>query len=430
MSDIVVIKSSETVRFPVTSEHPLAKHQQQFSISQLTNLNDLAIVRAKTRNIPGLSASQVETAVNGILASSNSSAILQLTFPDLTVEPGATMVCDGPITTISAGNVIVLGEILAYGSLNLSCTTLGSIAVPTISSIGPSSGSTLGGTEISIVGSGFEENIEIYFGSTPAARVVVDNDGLCSATAPPVANPGPVDVTVRAFGVFSSAATPADVFTYVYTPDIVGVTLSRYFLWTGESAVGTITLNEPASAAGMIVTLSVSGSAGVTVPGSVAVAAGAISATFSVTAPATAAAGAATIAATDPNGTTLGVDLEVYTGQIVVIVPGFELFPGDVAQGTILLRTPAPASGGVITLTVDAPKAVSIPATVPLPGGSTSATFAITALPVTGLFAGVTVTAHYAGNSSTSAGSFNVGPKPRIPPTPVPPPHRGGPNPA
>jgi hypothetical protein len=44
-NDTVTIKSGETVRFPVASDHPLAKYQQLKTVSELGSLHDLAVVR-------------------------------------------------------------------------------------------------------------------------------------------------------------------------------------------------------------------------------------------------------------------------------------------------------------------------------------------------------------------------------------------------
>jgi hypothetical protein len=89
MSDTVVIKSGEVVHFPVASDHPLAKYQQQLDVSQLANLHDLATVRTVTRTNPKLSTDQITAVVNGVLASSKIGSVLQLVFPNITIEEGA-----------------------------------------------------------------------------------------------------------------------------------------------------------------------------------------------------------------------------------------------------------------------------------------------------------------------------------------------------
>jgi hypothetical protein len=414
MSESVVIKSGEVVHFPVASDHPLAKYQQQVDTSK-RNIHDLAVVRKMISVHPKASTDQITKALDDILASSNGT-ILQLALPDITVQEGATMVCGGPVTAITAGNVTVLGEILAYGSLNLTCSTLSGVVIapPVISSISPSTGSTLGGTQVQIQGSGFDATmpVAVYFGGTPATnfRVIVGETGVCIATAPPAANTGPVNITMRTYGVYSSSTSSADVFTYVYIPGVASINVNSNVLWTGDSSSGTVTLNELAASEGATATLSDFHSN--TVPASVFINAGGTSATFPITVPADFAGGSLTISATGPDGTSRSALVEVFAGQIALSLNVPEPFvSGGTATGMIFVRTPAPASGALITLNANKPNAIGIPATVPLLGGSSSATFTLTALP--GPFTpDVTVSANYAGNSSTSA-AFAVNP-PRV----------------
>jgi hypothetical protein len=415
MSDVVVIKSGQVVHFPVTSGDPLARYQQQLGISQVSNLHDLGIVRSIIQADPRASTDQITTAVSSILASSNTSTILQLEFPDLTVEEGATLVFAGPITTLTAGNVIILGEVRVYGSLDISCSTIGGTARPVITSISPSTGSTLGGTRVTLQGSGFISGMQIYFGGTYAGQAFPDS---WTVDSPPMANVGPVDITASINGTLTSLTSAEDVFTYVYIPGVASIDVPGV-LWTGETADGTITLNEPASSGGTPVTLS-SGS-GLIVPAGIFVNAGGSSATFSVTVPLTATLGEFAISATGPDGTAKSTTGKIHPGEIFVDVPvDSGIVVGEVGVATVLVRTPAPASGGLITLTTNFPQAVSIPADVSLPGGSTSALFDLRGLQP---MEGVTISASYEGNSVTSA-PFTVTHRPVPPP---PPPKNGKP---
>ena len=331
------------------------------------------------------------------------------------------MVLGGPITTLEAGNVIVLGEILVDGSPpNLTCSTLGGIAPPAITSISPSTGSTLGGTEVTIQGSGFDSTMAVYFGSTPATRIDATDAsiyGLCTAWAPPMAKTGPVDITaIRTYGVLSSSASAAAVFTYVYLPGVLSLNVSSNVLWTGQTFTGTITLNEPAASGGTTVTLSTLGegeggvaAAGViTAPASVSIPAGRTSATFPISVAASATTETVYFSTTGPDGATQSTSVGLHTGQIFLTSPG-QLVSGETAVILIFVREPAPESGGIISLSTNHADAISIPAQVPLPGGNTSATFAVTALKVTKVVIGVTISASYGGNSSTSEPFSNDG---------------------
>lgn len=82
---------------------------------------------------------------------------------------------------------------------------------PAITSISPAGGSAIGGTNVTITGSGFTGATGVRFGST-AATFSVLSDTSMSAWAPSAVT-GPVDVTVTTpAGV--SATSPVDQFTY------------------------------------------------------------------------------------------------------------------------------------------------------------------------------------------------------------------------
>ena len=435
MNDVVVVKSGEILRFPVLSDHPLVKYQQQVDVSQASNLREIAVISAKLQTIPSMTSTHITSVVKGILADLNTSTIFQLTLPDVMVEEGATLVLDGPITTMTAGNVIVLGDILVLGSLNLSCATLGGVAPPVISSIGPSSGSTRGGARVHIQGTGLSNVTAVYFGSVPATAFNIDSDGALGAAAPP-ASLGSVNITVVSYGVLSSTPSAADVFTYAYIPGVASFAVAQNFLFAGESTTGTITLNQPAAPGGTTVSLGLSGDQGLNVPPTVTIGAGALSATFPIAASLVATAGSVQIIANAQDGSYASVAVNFYPGQIYVDLnleqqtsdSGYTfdyLLSGHRVTATMFVRTPAPVSGATVALTTNHLNAISMPASVLLAGGSTSTTFTLTGLEVTFPVLGVTVSANYGGIIFTSD-AFLVS---RIPPhVPNPPP--GGPFPS
>jgi hypothetical protein len=89
------------------------------------------------------------------------------------------------------------------------------VAAPAVTAIGPTAGTTAGGTLVTVSGSHFTGATAVLFGTTPAA-FTVNGDGSLTATAPPEAE-GTVDITVVTAGG-SSAPAAADQFTYVAAP--------------------------------------------------------------------------------------------------------------------------------------------------------------------------------------------------------------------
>ncbi|HEY3815050.1 MAG TPA: IPT/TIG domain-containing protein [Caulobacteraceae bacterium] len=82
---------------------------------------------------------------------------------------------------------------------------------PVITSVGPDSGSTSGGTTVNITGSGFTGVSAVSFGTTPATSFQFTSDGAMKAVAP--AGTGVVDIRITT-PTGTSAITPADEFAY------------------------------------------------------------------------------------------------------------------------------------------------------------------------------------------------------------------------
>jgi hypothetical protein len=89
--------------------------------------------------------------------------------------------------------------------------------VPTVTGVSPGSGPSTGGTSVTITGTGFTGATAVNFGSGNTATFAVANDTTITATAPPNAKLGAVDVTVTTPGGTSATST-ADQFTFVTPP--------------------------------------------------------------------------------------------------------------------------------------------------------------------------------------------------------------------
>jgi len=96
-------------------------------------------------------------------------------------------------------------------------TTTTSLAVlPTVTGVSPTSGSTDGGTHVSITGSGFTGATSVMFGSVAATDCLVLGDTSIGCTSP-AGSAGEVDVTVTT-PAGTSATSSADQFTYTEAP--------------------------------------------------------------------------------------------------------------------------------------------------------------------------------------------------------------------
>jgi hypothetical protein len=95
-------------------------------------------------------------------------------------------------------------------------------AVPSVTSVSPSSGVDTGGTTVTISGSGFTGATAVMFG-TGAETFTVDSDTeITTDASTPSGGDGTVDVTVTTPDG-TSPTTPADQFTFVPAPTVTGV---------------------------------------------------------------------------------------------------------------------------------------------------------------------------------------------------------------
>lgn len=143
---------------------------------------------------------------------------------------GATAVTFGGAAatgfTVNSATQITATAPAGSGTVDIRVTTTGGTSAtsaadqytympaPTISSVSPASGTTGGGTSVTITGSNFSGVTAVTFGST-AASFVAKNATEITATAP--AGTGTVDIRVTTTGG-TSAISAADLYTYVAPP--------------------------------------------------------------------------------------------------------------------------------------------------------------------------------------------------------------------
>src|SRR6266481_3440572 len=239
------------------------------------------------------------------------------------------------------------------------------------------------------VTSGTGGNVVIYMISPSKFVAVSQNDP----------NPAALD-----FELSSSAAASVSLSSLSLNPTSVT---------GGNSSTGTVTLSGPAPAGGAQVVLA-SNNGVASVPSSVAVPAGATSATFVVSTSAVAASTTVAISAAY-GGVTRSASLTVTpapppapTLSSLTLNPTSVIGGVQSSTGTVTLSGPAPAGGAQVALSSNN-GAASVPSSVAVPAGATSATFTANTSPVTASTS-VTISAAYAG--VTRAASLTVTPPP------------------
>ena len=197
--------------------------------------------------------------------------------------------------------------------------------------------------------------------------------------------------SVRSFTPQAAASAPALSALSVSPTSVVG----------GTSSQGTATLTAAAPTGGAVVALSSSNTGVATVPASVTVAAGGTSATFTVTTQAVTASTSATITGSY-GGATRTASLTVTppappppaASLSALSVSPTSVVGGTSSQGTATLTAAAPSGGAVVALSSSNTGVATVPASVTVAAGGTSATFTVTTQAVT------------ASTSATITGSF------------------------
>jgi hypothetical protein len=187
-----------------------------------------------------------------------------------------------------------------------------------------------------------------------------------------------------------------------------------------QSSTGTVTLSGAAPAGGAQIALSSSNTAAATVPSSVTVPAGATSATFTVSTSAVASSTTVPISAAYGGVTRMASITVVPAAPPPVTLSSLTLSPTSVvggaqsSMGTVTLSGAAPAGGAQIALSSSNTAAATVPSSVTVPVGATSATFTVSTSAVN---ASTTVTMSAAYGGVTRTASITVAPAPPPPAT-------------
>jgi hypothetical protein len=204
-------------------------------------------------------------------------------------------------------------------------------------------------------------------------------------------------------------------------PSLSSLTLSSSTVLSGSTVTGTLRLTSPAPAGGAVVRLQGSMEGQVIVPQSVTIPAGSISATFTTT-PAPETPFPRWVFIQGSYGTSGGLQARILEidpapgpATLLAIGPASQdLIGGNSGRASVALVIPALAGGATVTLTTDNPSVIHVPASVTIPEGNSTISFAIGTSPVSGLPTGGNVFASSGG--VTKSIFVNVSPDPNAPP--------------
>ena len=171
----------------------------------------------------------------------------------------------------------------------------------------------------------------------------------------------------------------------------------------GQTLTGSVALSTSAPAGGVLVSLASSAAGAVTIPASVMIPGGASSATYPIAAQSVTALTPVTLTAT-LNGHAYPLTLTVIPLWVTSHSPSAPTVVGGNYNPTasVGLNFSAPTGGAVVSLTSSDPTAISVPAAVTIPAGSSLVSYTLTTHPTPNLRT-VTLTATCSGSSVTTA---------------------------
>ncbi|HEX7152948.1 MAG TPA: RHS repeat-associated core domain-containing protein [Thermoanaerobaculia bacterium] len=200
---------------------------------------------------------------------------------------------------------------------------------------------------------------------------------------------------------------------------VAALTLATARAVGGDLVGGTVTLASAAGSGGATITLTSSNPAVAIVPSTLTIAQGDSSGTFSIDTEAVVQPFDVTIRAAY-NGTVQRQQLTVVPASQTVTLDSVQadfVYAGDDATGTVTLSGPAPVGGAEVTLTGSRQNGIAtVPASVTVDAGQTSATFTITTAPPSQSFdRGALITATYNNLTRSDVLTISRGPELRAP---------------
>jgi hypothetical protein len=287
-------------------------------------------------------------------------------FADLAGSPGRQALLliapGGPIgiSGVAINPVDVVGGASATGTVTLSGAAPSGGAAITLSK-GFSNGAA--GT----VPATIPQSVTVPAGQTSASFPI----GTSSVTA---------TTNVRISAAFNGSNSAADMTLF----PLLAQVMFNGNVPGGSPAIGTVTLHGAAPSGGTIVSLSSANTSLVTVPPSVTVPAGQTSVTFTAsTAPVTQTTGV--VVSASSGGTTVSTTLFLVVSSAVssVTLNPSTVTGGVSSTGTVTLRSAAPTGNAVVSLASSNTVLATVPFSVTVPAGSTSATFTVNTAQVT-----------------------------------------------
>jgi len=318
-----------------------------------------------------------------VTLSSSNTGVAQVAVSSVTVTAGSTTAAFSVTTsTVASSTQVTISGTYPAGTTRTATLTVTQAVVLSSVSLSPSS----------VIGGNSSTGTVTLSGPAPTGGVLVtlSSSNTAAATVPASATV-PAGSTSTTFSVTTSpvAAIATSVIGATYgasasasltvnPPAVSRVTLSPTSVTGGSNSTGTVTLNGAAPAGAAAVALASSNTTAAQVPSSVVVAAGSTSTTFTVTTSAVVTVNTANITATYGGNASAVLTVNPTASVSAVSLNPTSVVGGNNSTGTVRLNVAAPTGGASVTLASSNTTGATVPGSVTVPAGSTSATFTVT----------------------------------------------------
>ncbi len=351
----------------------------------------LSSVAVNPTAVAGGETSQITVTLSGPAPAGGTSVVLtsgnaKVTVPVAVVVPaGQSNVTSNVLTSaVTTDTSVTLTASLSGTSKTATLQLLSPRAVPSQVTLSPST--VLGGTAST-------GKVKLAAAAPAGGVVVALQVGGAGATVPTTVTvlAGATEAT---FSVSTQAVTAQKDVTITATASNVsasGTLTIRPIVPTaldvtpssgtgGFTATAKLTISDPAPTGGLVIPVT-SNNAAVKVPSAVSIAAGKTAVSFSITTTTVSSDQTATVTSTlNGSAITASITAKLAAPADITFAPA-AVGGGSTATGTLLLTSPAPAGGLVVSLT-SGNAAVKVPASVTVAAGANSATFVATTSPV------------------------------------------------
>jgi hypothetical protein len=400
---------------PGTPSFDKGKLPGKNSISLTVSLNPADVIGGNVSHVTvSLSSAQSTSVVVDL--SSSSPGVVSVPKTVTVIPPASSVTFKATTSRVSANTPVTIAATHKLATQSALLTVQPPAVQVSLSSIALNPGSVLGGASsqatVTLTAAAPTGGAVVALSSTSTSAATVPSSvtvsaGLSSATftvtTRPVASSSSPSITAS-YNSTSNAATLT-----VTPPDVSSMSLNPSSISGGTSSQATVTLSGAAPTGGAMVTLLSSNTAAATVPSSVTVPGGSSSATFTISTHPVAINSSSSISASfnsSSRSATLSVLAAPVTVSSISLNP-ISVVGGSPSQVTVILSGAALAGGALVTLLSNNTSAATVPSSVTVLAGSSTATFTVITRPVAGS-SSPSITASY--NSSSRGAILTVMP--------------------